>query len=86
MLYTTKTPAQKREFTRRLFSTAHDATPDEQGRILIPQHLKDFAGLKRNVVVLGVGSRAEIWDKATLKKREKASDKDFERVISSLDL
>ncbi len=81
-----KTPQEKRAFIRELFSRSTEPMMDEQGRITLPQHLKDSAGLKKELVVLGVGSRAEIWDKAALEKREKASAKDFDRVISSMDL
>ena len=38
--------------------------PDKQGRILIPQHLREYAGLTKDVTVLGVINRAEIWDSA----------------------
>ena len=38
--------------------------PDKQGRVAIPQHLRDYAGLRRDVVVTGVFSRIEIWDGA----------------------
>ena len=40
-----------------------DSTPDRQGRILLPQYLKDFAGIKKDVVIVGVSNRIEIWAK-----------------------
>lgn len=81
-----KSPAAKRDFMRNIFETSAEPAPDEQGRITLPQHLKDIAGLKREIVVLGVGSRAEIWDKAALAKRRKASAKDFDKVLSEMDV
>ena len=36
--------------------------PDRQGRVTIPQSLRDYANLSREVAVIGTGSRAEIWD------------------------
>ena len=36
---------------------------DKQGRILLPAHLREFAGLDKDVVLVGVGSRVEIWSK-----------------------
>ncbi|MBI4346780.1 MAG: division/cell wall cluster transcriptional repressor MraZ [Elusimicrobia bacterium] len=81
-----KSPQDKRAFVRELFSRSVEPMLDEQGRITLPQVLKDSVGLRKDLVVLGVGSRAEIWDKATLEKREKAAAKDFDRVISSMDL
>lgn len=41
--------------------------PDKQGRILIPQNLREFAGLDHDITVLGVTNRAEIWDTAKFK-------------------
>lgn len=47
---------------RFLFSGAEDSVPDRQGRITIPPRLRDYAGLERDLVVIGAGTRAEIWD------------------------
>ncbi len=49
---------------RWLFSGACEATPDKQGRILLPQELRAFAGLDKDIVVIGANDKAEIWDKA----------------------
>ena len=40
-----------------------EKVPDKQGRILLPQNLREYAGLTKDIVVIGVGDRAEIWDK-----------------------
>ena len=45
-----------------LFSTACEVAPDKQGRILLPAKLREYAGLTRDVVVIGSFDRAEIWD------------------------
>lgn len=53
----------------KLFITkACTAEPDKQGRILIPQNLRDYAGLEHDVTVVGVINRAEIWDTAKYNK------------------
>ena len=52
-----------REYLRVLLSGAVDQTPDKQGRVLVPQMLRDYAKLGSDIVVIGVGTRAEIWDK-----------------------
>ncbi len=57
------TKQDARKFNRFYFSGAVEMVPDKQGRILIPPYLKDFAGIKRDVVIIGVASRVEIWDK-----------------------
>ena len=46
----------------RLFAYAADCEPDSQGRILIPAKLREYAGLTREVVVIGSFDRAEIWN------------------------
>lgn len=52
-----------RQFARFFLSGAANVEVDKQGRILLPNVLRDFASLKKDVVLLGVGSRIEIWDK-----------------------
>ena len=46
-----------------MFSGAVDASIDEQGRFVIPQSLKGYAELDKNIVVIGAGDHFEIWDK-----------------------
>ncbi len=47
-----------------MLSGAADEKPDKQGRVTIPAALRGYASLGRNLTVIGVGSRAEIWDSA----------------------
>ena len=53
-----------RDFLRLVYSSAEDAAIDPQGRILIPQALRQRASITREVVILGVMDQIEIWDKA----------------------
>lgn len=55
------TEAQAREFRRLLFSGANDAELDKQGRVLLPQYLREYAGLDGNVIVAGLNTHMEIW-------------------------
>lgn len=52
-----------RNLQRYLFANAIEIEPDAQGRILIPQNLRDQAGIDKDVVIIGVFNRAEIWAK-----------------------
>lgn len=52
-----------REYLRVFLSGAVDQEPDKQGRVVVPQMLRDYADLGTEVVVIGVGTRAEIWNK-----------------------
>lgn len=55
-------PYVKQRKMRPFFAYASKCELDAQGRILIPQSLRDFAGLKKNVTVVGCNDHAEIWD------------------------
>lgn len=56
---------QARDWTRVMLSSAYKEVPDKQGRITVPANLRQYAGLGKELVVIGVGSRAEIWDAAS---------------------
>lgn len=49
---------------RFFFAGAAEVEPDKQGRVLLPAHLREFAGLDKDIVIAGVSNRAEIWDAA----------------------
>lgn len=51
-------------FARMMVSGAIECPIDKQGRILVPPHLREFAGLDREVTVAGVGTKIELWDTA----------------------
>ena len=55
-------PYVKQRKMRPLFAYAARCELDAQGRILIPQNLRDFAGLTKNVTVVGCNNHAELWD------------------------
>lgn len=54
--------SKSRSLQRFFLSSAADVTVDRQGRIVIPPVLRRYAGLEHDVVVIGVGERAELWD------------------------
>ena len=53
-----------RAFVRFFFAGACECEVDKQGRILIPQNLREYAGFEKDVYVIGVSGRVEFWDKA----------------------
>ena len=63
-----------REFTRFYFSGAAECTPDKQGRISIPQKLREYANLDKDVTVTGASTHAEIWNSAEWEKLESSLD------------
>ena len=66
-----------RAYTRVLFASASDDTPDRQGRVNIPQTLREYAGLDRDCVVVGNDTHLEIWDTAAWETYLAAQDQDF---------
>ncbi|MEX1008211.1 MAG: division/cell wall cluster transcriptional repressor MraZ [Acidimicrobiia bacterium] len=58
-----KRGAKELNAARVFFSGAQEVKPDKQGRVALPQNLREYAGLSREVVVAGVFSRIEIWDR-----------------------
>ena len=55
---------EARQFARFFLAGAATVEVDKQGRILLPAHLREFAGLEKDVVVIGANTKAEIWDRA----------------------
>ena len=55
-------PMSQSKAMRPLFANAAKCEPDSQGRILLPQKLRAYAGLDKDVVIIGVSNRAEIWN------------------------
>ena len=60
------TQREARQFNRFFYASSLEATADKQGRIVIPANLREHAGLVKEVSIIGVGERIEIWDTARL--------------------
>lgn len=78
------TQANSRAFTRLMLAGAMDVEIDKQGRILVPDYLREYAGLTKGVVVTGLYNRIELWDSAQWKeyktKTEASSDEIAEKL------
>ena len=59
-----------RDFVRFFLSGAIECEIDKQGRFLIPSNLREYAKLIKDIAIIGVGTRIEVWDKDTWKKGE----------------
>lgn len=65
-----------RKFQRFMLAGAASVEIDKQGRILLPANLRDHAGLLKDVVLIGVGGRIEIWDKEAYEDSQSFGDMD----------
>jgi MraZ protein len=74
-----------REFRRFFLNGAIEVEPDTAGRILVPQNLKDYAGLGRDLVLAAAVNKIEIWDKEKYQKFfESYSPDDFSSLAQSV--
>jgi len=78
------TKAEGRTFNRLYFSGAVEIIPDKQGRILLPQYLKDYAEIKKDVILVGVSNRIEIWSQDKWKDFFDNSRQSFEQIAEKL--
>ena len=75
---------ESRKFNRLYFSGACESVCDKQGRILIPEYLKQHAGIKQDVVMIGVSDRIEIWAKEKWKQFFESNQGSFEVLAEKL--
>lgn len=78
------TRSEARKFNRLYFSGASESVCDKQGRILIPDYLKQYAEIKEEVVIIGVSDRIEIWAKDKWQEFFKDHQGSFEELAEKL--
>ena len=76
--------ANSRAFVRLMLSGAMDVEFDSQGRILIPDYLRKYAGLGKEVVVAGLYNRIEMWDKDTWESYKAKTEGASEEIAEKL--
>lgn len=78
------TKADARKFLRTFLSGANECPVDDQGRILIPKTLCSYANIRKEVIVVGVLDRIEIWSKSNWERYRKEAEKQFVEVAEKL--
>ena len=73
-----------RAFTRFFFSGATECELDKQGRVNIPQNLRQHAGLAKDTIVIGVSNRVEVWSKDKWESYNQASEEQFNEIAEKL--
>jgi len=76
--------ANTRAFARLMLAGAMDVDFDNQGRIILPEYLRKFAGLKKKVVIAGLYDRLEIWDEASWNKYKTGTEKKSNAIAEAL--
>ena len=66
-----------RDYARAMFAGASDESPDKQGRITVPPTLRDYAGLSKDVAVVGVLNRVEVWDAERWASYDESNEQSF---------
>ncbi len=69
-----RTNGKVRAYTRSVFAGAKQEIPDKQGRIMLPERLRDYADLSREAVVVGVADRIEIWNEPSWEQLSSKAD------------
>lgn len=77
-------PTRQRDVVRYLLAGAVDLELDRQGRVTLPQHLRQHAGIDRDVVVVGLITRLEVWNRSSwqsyIEKAQKAAPQIAEQI------
>lgn len=76
--------AGTRSFIRLMLAGAIDTDIDAQGRVLLPEYLKEAGRLKKNVTVVGVYDRLELWDEEEWKRYKKGAEKETGKIAETL--
>ena len=74
--------SESSKITRAIFGSVCTAEEDAQGRVVLPSVLRQMAGIKKDVITLGVGNRLEIW--SAEKYQEYMSDIDYDAELEKL--
>lgn len=75
-----------RSYMRVLFSGASEEAVDRQGRVTVPPPLREYAGLGKEVTLVGVGDRAEIWHRETWETYRGGVQDSYEQIAEELEL
>jgi len=76
--------AEARKFTRAILGGAVEVSLDKLGRILVPDYLKKYASLRKNVTICGLSNKLEIWDEAKWETYRKKAELDIDKVAENL--
>lgn len=73
-----------RAFARLMLAGAMDVDIDKQGRIILPEYLRTFAGLNKNIVVAGLYNRLELWDQKKWEEYKSKTEKESSAIAEQM--
>ncbi len=73
-----------RNLQRFIISGAVEVALDKQGRILVPPYLRGYAKLDKDVILAGVGTKFELWDKETFEAKRRVVEENFDADMTAL--
>ena len=76
--------AQAIDFRRMFFGSVAEVQPDRQGRMSVPQHLREHAGLDKEAVLIGVDDHLELWSRDAWRGYQEANEEKFKEMASGL--
>ncbi|OGH78451.1 MAG: cell division/cell wall cluster transcriptional repressor MraZ [Candidatus Magasanikbacteria bacterium RIFOXYC2_FULL_40_16] len=76
--------ANSRAFSRLMLAGAMDVSLDKQGRIMLPEYLRNFAGLKKNVVLAGLYNRLELWNQEKWEEYKNKTEKESNEIAEKM--
>ena len=75
---------KSRIFLRKIIAPAHEVEIDKAGRMIIKQELREFAGLKKECVILGINNYIEIWDKEVYQEYREENKADLNNAAEEI--
>jgi MraZ protein len=76
--------AKSRAFARLMLAGAMDVNLDVQGRVILPDYLKQFASLNKKIILAGLYNRLEVWDEKLWSKYQRTSERDSNEISEGL--
>ena len=76
--------ANTRAFARLMLAGAMDVKPDKQGRIILPEYLRTYAGLTKAVTVAGLYNRLELWSQESWEKYKTKTEKESNKIAEQM--
>ncbi len=76
--------ANARAFARLMLAGAMDISVDKQGRVMLPEYLRNYADLKKEIIIAGLYNRLELWNQTEWKKYSKNAEKNSDAIAEQM--